>query len=300
MATGCPSCRRSAAGCHRAQLPGTREGPGRRPGPSRLAEDRGFEPLRVINPTRFPIVRTRPLCESSAGEDTGAARRPRPHALDPAPCTHCARLASRRRAQCVQGARWGDGRPGGRGRGRPPCRVVADPSCGVISLNPPRAGRQQGQAGSGGCARGRLRPRRLLRRRCRRCSTAARPRAGRTPARARPNEPGRRSAHPRQVGGEVLDVHLVAGAVRRDVLPPACRGPRSRAPCRRRRGERGLEHAVRLVGRAGAHHVPLARRRPRPGRCPPSRWRRSALGTRRPRAGRPRPRRASAPGARAR
>src|SRR5699024_1741872 len=32
----------------------------------------------------------------------------------------------------------------------------ADPSCGVISLNSPRAGRQQGQVGSGGCARGPL------------------------------------------------------------------------------------------------------------------------------------------------
>jgi hypothetical protein len=34
------------------------------------AEDRGFEPLRVVNPTRFPIVRPRPLGESSAGQDT--------------------------------------------------------------------------------------------------------------------------------------------------------------------------------------------------------------------------------------
>ncbi len=33
-------------------------------------------------------------------------------------------------------------------------RLVADPPCGVISLNSPRAGRQQGQAGSGGCAGG--------------------------------------------------------------------------------------------------------------------------------------------------
>ncbi len=33
-------------------------------------------------------------------------------------------------------------------------RVVRDPSCGVTPLNSPRAGRQQGQAGSGGCAGG--------------------------------------------------------------------------------------------------------------------------------------------------
>ncbi len=34
------------------------------------AEDRGFEPLRAINPTRFPSERHRPLGESSAGEIT--------------------------------------------------------------------------------------------------------------------------------------------------------------------------------------------------------------------------------------
>src|SRR3954454_25109317 len=32
--------------------------------------------------------------------------------------------------------------------------MLRDPSCGVISLNSPRAGRQQGKAGSGGCAGG--------------------------------------------------------------------------------------------------------------------------------------------------
>src|SRR5689334_19018574 len=36
-----------------------------------VAEDRGFEPLRAINPTRFPSERHRPLGESSAGEGTG-------------------------------------------------------------------------------------------------------------------------------------------------------------------------------------------------------------------------------------
>jgi hypothetical protein len=37
-----------------------------------VAEDRGFEPLRAINPTRFPSERHRPLGESSAGEATGS------------------------------------------------------------------------------------------------------------------------------------------------------------------------------------------------------------------------------------
>ena len=32
-----------------------------------VAEDRGFEPLRAVNPTRFPSERHRPLGESSAG-----------------------------------------------------------------------------------------------------------------------------------------------------------------------------------------------------------------------------------------
>jgi signal peptidase I len=38
------------------------------PGPS--AEDAGFEPARVFSPTRFPIVRPRPLGESSASESS--------------------------------------------------------------------------------------------------------------------------------------------------------------------------------------------------------------------------------------
>ncbi len=55
--------------------------PGRpgRPGVCRfrVAEDRGFEPLRAVNPTRFPSERHRPLGESSAGEATGSPRPPR-------------------------------------------------------------------------------------------------------------------------------------------------------------------------------------------------------------------------------
>ena len=36
-----------------------------------LAEDTGFEPVRGVAPTRFPIVRPRPLGESSAANPTG-------------------------------------------------------------------------------------------------------------------------------------------------------------------------------------------------------------------------------------
>jgi hypothetical protein len=36
------------------------------------AEDRGFEPLRAVNPTRIPSVRHRPLGESSARNYTGS------------------------------------------------------------------------------------------------------------------------------------------------------------------------------------------------------------------------------------
>jgi hypothetical protein len=43
----------------------------RRSGACVLAEDRGFEPLRAFNPTRFPSERHRPLGESSAQEITG-------------------------------------------------------------------------------------------------------------------------------------------------------------------------------------------------------------------------------------
>jgi hypothetical protein len=41
-------------------------------GPPHLAEDRGFEPLRAVNPTRFPSERHRPLGESSVEDHTRA------------------------------------------------------------------------------------------------------------------------------------------------------------------------------------------------------------------------------------
>ena len=81
------SARRSASA--RCRSPGCRPGSsGSPPRPDRadggsltrtlrdaccaVAEDRGFEPLRAINPTRFPSERHRPLGESSAGEATCA------------------------------------------------------------------------------------------------------------------------------------------------------------------------------------------------------------------------------------
>jgi hypothetical protein len=87
-----------------------------------VAEDAGFEPARAVNPTRFPSERHRPLGESSAGKVTGCAGPP-----SPVPAGH--------------------GRTG-------LAYDWSNPPCGGISLNSPRAGRQQGQAGSVGCAGG--------------------------------------------------------------------------------------------------------------------------------------------------
>src|ERR1700729_1184122 len=44
--------------------------------------------------------------------------------------------------------------PNGRERSRGPLDLLIDPPCGVYLANPPRAGRQQGYAGSDGCAGG--------------------------------------------------------------------------------------------------------------------------------------------------
>ena len=51
------------------------------PGPS--AEDRGFEPLRAINPTRVPGERHRPLGESSAGHGSRPCAATRPSRRSP-------------------------------------------------------------------------------------------------------------------------------------------------------------------------------------------------------------------------
>ena len=90
----------------------------RHPGPS--AEDRGFEPLRAVNPTRVPGERHRPLGESSVGNGSRPVVRPE------SPSTSAGTS-----------------------------RVLALDSWtprGVHPVNSPRAGRQQGSMGSGGCA----------------------------------------------------------------------------------------------------------------------------------------------------
>jgi len=86
-----------------------------------------------LPPTRFPSVRPRPLGESSVGKPTDSA-----HASSPGPVRR--KLPAARR----QSRRWLD--------------WPADPSHGVYPANPPRAGRQQGYAGSDGCAGGPFQP----------------------------------------------------------------------------------------------------------------------------------------------
>ena len=70
------------------------------------AEDRGFEPLRAINPTRFPSERHRPLGESSAGEITRRWRAfraaPYPDDRPPVRC-HLAQPPQGRKAARVGG-----------------------------------------------------------------------------------------------------------------------------------------------------------------------------------------------------
>ena len=51
------------------------EAPRQAGGPHHMAEDRGFEPLRAVNPTRFPSERHRPLGESSTDNVTGSPHR---------------------------------------------------------------------------------------------------------------------------------------------------------------------------------------------------------------------------------
>ena len=55
-----------------------------------VAEDRGFEPLRAINPTRFPSERHRPLGESSAGRLPAPIGRGEIDLLDSAPTPRAA------------------------------------------------------------------------------------------------------------------------------------------------------------------------------------------------------------------
>jgi hypothetical protein len=105
----------------------------------------GIRTPEGLHPTRFPSVRHRPLGESSrATDDTGVGRTlgaaSRFRWRLPTPV----RFTPRRRLQLQE-------------VGFPkPVTLDPDPSCGVTPLNSPRVGRQQGQAGSGGCARGPL------------------------------------------------------------------------------------------------------------------------------------------------
>jgi len=83
-------------------------------------------PGRVRGCAAGTAVSLRPLCPGSSGEPRRRSFR--------ASCGHD-RLGRQRRA---------------------PVHWAADPSRGGTPLNSPRAGRQQGQAGSTGCARGPL------------------------------------------------------------------------------------------------------------------------------------------------
>src|SRR5580700_6612650 len=80
------------------------------------AEDAGFEPARAINPTRVPGERHRPLGESSVGHGSRAQ----------------VRVFGQSNLSRVLDSRW--------------------TPRGVHPVNSPRAGRQQGSMGSGGCA----------------------------------------------------------------------------------------------------------------------------------------------------
>src|SRR5882757_8939636 len=91
------------------------------PGPS--AEDRGFEPLRAVNPTRVPGERHRPLGESSAAMVADLPDAPVGSLAAPSPVAPLL--------------------PSGR-------QVLHSPWTprGVYPVNSPRAGRQQGSMGS--------------------------------------------------------------------------------------------------------------------------------------------------------
>src|ERR1700747_3486297 len=98
-----------------------------RPGPDIMPGQRGggceIRTLEGLPPTRFPSVRPRPLGESSAGKLTRPGRPAGGHPAKAHP---------------------GPGRT----------TLAVDPPPGVYPANPPRAGRQQGYAGSDGCAGG--------------------------------------------------------------------------------------------------------------------------------------------------
>src|SRR6185369_14681593 len=114
------------------------------PGPS--AEDAGFEPARAVNPTRVPGERHRPLGESSAGYGSRPAR----CALRVARGTSPGRPPSPSGWVGPQLAR-GVPPPLHKPAGALVLHSLRTPR-GVYPVNSPRAGRQQGSMGSGGCA----------------------------------------------------------------------------------------------------------------------------------------------------
>src|SRR6185369_2735549 len=114
------------------------------PGPS--AEDAGFEPARAVNPTRVPGERHRPLGESSAGYGSRPAR----CALRVARGTSPGRPPSPSGWVGPQLAR-GVPPPLHKPAGGLVLHSLRTPR-GVYPVNSPRAGRQQGSMGSGGCA----------------------------------------------------------------------------------------------------------------------------------------------------
>ena len=73
----CPGCARRAV--RPGRLGSARPRSSARPDPTRWRRMRDLNPRGVSSPTRFPIVRTRPLCESSAEQGT----RRTPAALNP-------------------------------------------------------------------------------------------------------------------------------------------------------------------------------------------------------------------------
>src|SRR5207248_4451641 len=95
--------------------------PGRRGGGCEIRTREG------LHPTRFPSVRPRPLGESSAGKLTRIRR-----------WLGCGDLALSLSTHLVLSL----------------TTLADDPPHGVYPANPPRAGRQQGYAGSDGCAGG--------------------------------------------------------------------------------------------------------------------------------------------------
>ena len=150
----CPSTARHRPRARRAWGRGRRRcWPGQR---LPAAEDRGFEPLRAVNPTRFPSERHRPLGESSAGEATwpDSPRRNRPRRLRANP--PCGGTSPNPPGPEGSKGKWA--LPGARGafacRPRPgSCLVAHDVSCGERQSSPRMGNRPPGGVGVRPCDR---------------------------------------------------------------------------------------------------------------------------------------------------